>query len=241
MNTVIFSNYEEMCKKIAQEIAEVVKAKPNALLCLAAGHTSLGVFDEMVALARDGAVFFDRCIFVGLDEWAGKGIGDDGSCIGFMKANLFDRLGIKDENIVFFNGNGDLSAECSRVDKFIENNGPIDYIMLGIGMNGHLGLNEPGTSFDLYSHVVELDETTKTVGQKYFSQHTQLSGGITMGMLHFRDAKRVVLMANGSKKAEIIKKLWESEPNEAVPASYLKKLNHASLYLDSDAASLISK
>ena len=239
MDTKIFPSYINMCKTVALEIADLIRTDAHAVLCLAAGHTSLGVFEELVALAEGGGVSFDKCTFVGLDEWAGKGIGDDGSCIGFMKSNLFDKLGIQEDKIIFYNGKGNLAAECRRIDDFLKFNGPIDYVLLGMGMNGHLGLNEPGTSFHLYSHVVELDETTKRVGQKYFKRNTQLSGGITMGMLHFKEAKRTVLMVNGSKKAELVKKLISSEPTEAIPATYLKNLEHTGLYLDEEAASLI--
>lgn len=236
METKAFSDYSKMCKAIAIEIANTVRKNPQALICLAAGHTSLGVFDEMIAMAKDGSISFDRCTFIGLDEWAGKGYGDDGSCVGFMRINLFDKLGIQEDRIVFYDGKGDLSAECTRVDNYLKLNGPIDYVLLGMGMNGHLGLNEPGTPFDRYSHVVELDDTTKTVGQKYFKENTGLTGGITMGMLHVKEAKRVVLMVNGAKKAELVKKLINSEPNEALPASFIKSLESASLYLDNEAA-----
>jgi glucosamine-6-phosphate isomerase len=234
MKIKAFSNYSKMCKAVALEIANIVKNNPQALICLAAGHTSLGVFQEMIAMTEEGSVSFDKCTFVGLDEWTGKGQDDDGSCIGFMKINLFDKLGIQEDRIVFYDGKGDLSAECTKVDNYLKLNGPMDYVLLGMGMNGHLGLNEPGTPFDRYSHVVKLDETTKSVGQKYFKNDTELIGGITMGMLHFKEAKRVVLMVNGARKAEVVDKLVKSEPDEALPASFLKSLEDASLYLDNE-------
>lgn len=239
MNMKLFNDYKDMCKTIALEIKDTVNANPYALLCLAAGHTSLGVFEELILLTEKGNLSFEKCTFIGLDEWEGLGRGDDGSCIEFMKRNLFEKLDIGEEQIIFYNGKGDLSAECVRIDNYLKSKGPVDYMLLGMGMNGHLGLNEPGTPFDLYSHVVQLDETTKQVGQKYFKNNTLLSGGITMGMLHFKEAKRVVLMVSGSKKAGIVKELVASEPNEAIPATYLKKLGQASLYLDKEAASFI--
>jgi 6-phosphogluconolactonase/glucosamine-6-phosphate isomerase/deaminase len=223
-----FSDYSKMCKTIAMEIANTVKINPQALICLAAGHTSLGVFHEMIAMAKEGSISFDKCTFVGLDEWAGKGNDDDGSCIGFMKINLFDKLGIQDERIIFYDGKGDLSAECARVDNYLKLNGHIDYMLLGMGMNGHLGLNEPGTPFNRYSH-------------KYFKKDTELAGGITMGMLHFKEAKRVVLMINGAKKAAVVDKLINSEPNETLPASFIKSLESASLYLDNELVLALNK
>jgi glucosamine-6-phosphate isomerase len=234
MEIKAFSDYSNMCKVVALEIANTVKNNPKAIICLAAGHTSLGVFHEMISMAKEGSISFDKCTFIGLDEWTGKGQEDDGSCIGFMKINLFDKLGIQEDRIVFYDGKGDLLEECTKVDNYLKLNGPMDYVLLGMGMNGHLGLNEPGTPFNRYSHVVELDETTKSVGQKYFKKDTELTGGITMGMMHFKEAKRVVLMVNGIKKAEAVDKLINSEPNEALPASFLKSLEDASLYLDNE-------
>ncbi|MEZ0537578.1 glucosamine-6-phosphate deaminase [Caldicellulosiruptoraceae bacterium PP1] len=239
MDIKIFESYHELSKQIAIIIANIVKNKPNAILCLAAGHTSLGIFEEMIKLSNEGYVSFDKCIFVSLDEWAGLGKGDDGSCIDFMYNNLFIPLKINNENIVFYDGKANLQNECNKIDSYLKDNGPIDFMLLGLGMNGHIGLNEPGVSFDKYSHIVELDNTTKIVGQKYFNKETTLSYGITMGFLHIKEAKQVILAVSSKNKAEIVKKLLDSEPNFLLPASYLKNLSNCSLYLDKDAAMLI--
>lgn len=240
MDIRVFSSYDEMSRNIAGIISKIVREKPDAIMCLAAGHTSLGIFREMIDMAKRGDVSFDKSRFIGLDEWTGLGRGDDGSCIEFMYNNLFIPLGIKDENIIFYNGRGNLYEECKRVDEYLKQNGPIDFMLLGMGMNGHLGLNEPGTPFDRYSHVVDLDETTKNVGQKYFKNTTKLSSGITMGMLHIKETRRVILSVSGAMKAEIVKQLIDVETNEKFPASYLKIMDNASLFLDSEAASLIA-
>jgi 6-phosphogluconolactonase/glucosamine-6-phosphate isomerase/deaminase len=109
-------------------------------------------------------------------------------------------------------------------------------ILLGAGMNGHLGLNEPGTSFDLYSHIVNLDETTKIVGQKYFSGKVNLTAGISLGLKYVMEAKMVILQMNGIKKAEVAKLLIDSEISPMFPASAVKAHNNSFLLLDKDAS-----
>ncbi len=109
-------------------------------------------------------------------------------------------------------------------------------ILLGVGMNGHLGLNEPGTYFDLYSHIVNLDETTKVVGQKYFSDKVDLTTGISLGLKYIMEAKTVILQMNGAKKAEVARRLIDSEISTAFPASVVKSHLNAFLLLDKEAS-----
>jgi glucosamine-6-phosphate isomerase len=159
------------------------------------------------------------------------------NCFSFLKKHLFDHIDYSVENLCFFDGeSSDLKHECVKTDDFIKKNGPIDMMLLGVGMNGHLGLNEPGTSFDLYSHIVNLDETTKIVGQKYFSGKVTLSKGITLGIQHVLKAKTVILQLNGNRKAEVVKRLIESEVSPVFPASVIKSHKNSFLLIDKEAA-----
>jgi 6-phosphogluconolactonase/glucosamine-6-phosphate isomerase/deaminase len=106
-------------------------------------------------------------------------------------------------------------------------------------MNGHLGLNEPGTSFDLYSHIVNLDETTKIVGQKYFSGKVDLTKGVTLGIKYIMEAKTAILQLNGSRKAEVARRLIDSEISTEFPASVIKSHLNSYLLLDKEAARLL--
>jgi glucosamine-6-phosphate isomerase len=174
---------------------------------------------------------------VGLDEWANIGAMKSENCFSFLKKHFFNHIDYSDENLCFFDGESpDLKKECIRTDAFIKKYGPIDMILLGAGMNGHLGLNEPGTSFDLYSHIVNLDETTKTVGQKYFSGKVTLKAGITLGVKYIMEAKTVILQLNGNRKAEVAKRLIESDVSPAFPASAVKAHLNSFLLLDKEAA-----
>jgi glucosamine-6-phosphate isomerase len=237
MKQIIYKSYSELSAKTASQIAAIINKKPDALICFAAGETSVGTYKELTSLNRSGIVSFKNCRIVGLDEWTGLGKMKNENCLSFMKKHFFDHIDYSGENFCFFNGeSNDLTLECKKTDDFIKKNGPVDLMLLGVGMNGHLGLNEPGDAFNQYSHVVELDETTKNVGQKYFSEKTELHQGITLGMKHISEAKTVIIQLSGSKKALITKRLMESEISPDFPASIIKSHANSFLLLDEEAA-----
>jgi glucosamine-6-phosphate deaminase len=237
MKQIIYKDYKELSVKTAEMISEVIIKKPDALLCFPAGETSVGTFTHLIELNKAGKISFKKCRIVGLDEWAGIGEMRSENCFSFLKKHLFDYIDYSSENFCFFDGeSSDLEKECTKTDAFIKKYGPIDMMLLGMGMNGHLGLNEPGTSFDLYSHIVNLDETTKVVGKKYFSGNVELTRGVTLGIKYVMEAKMVILQLNGTRKAELAKQLVNSEVTEAFPASVLKKHSKSFLLLDAEAA-----
>jgi glucosamine-6-phosphate deaminase len=232
-----YSDYNTLSRAGADLILKVLRVKPEGLICIASGDTPKGVCDCLVADVRAGKADFSNCTFVGLDEWVGMDEHDEGSCKHFIYGSLFVPLGLRPEQIVYFDAKAaDLEAECAGVNAFIESRGGLDVMLLGVGMNGHLGLNEPGTPFDAYAHVSELDETTKTVGQKYFARKTLLSRGVTLGLRHFQEAGLPILMANGARKAEIIQKALQGPVSTEIPASIVQTLPHALALLDVAAA-----
>ncbi|KWW16600.1 hypothetical protein AS888_24570 [Peribacillus simplex] len=240
MEVCVFKDYSEMSKQSAEMIIKAVNEKPDALLCIAAGSTPTGTLRYLVQEAKHKRVDFSNCKFVGLDEWVGMDRHDEGSCQHYLYSEFFDVLNINQENIHFFDAKAeDLEGECKKTDKYIEEHGPINVCILGLGMNGHLALNEPGISFELSSHVVDLDNTTKAVGQKYFTEAKELSKGITLGCRQFLDAKLVMLQVNGSKKREIVKKLIEKSVTTALPGTILKKHENSFLLLDEEAAEIL--
>ena len=117
--------------------------------------------------------------------------------------------------------------------------GGIDLMIVGIGMNGHIGFNEPGVSFDNYSHVIDLDDTTVSVGQKYFKTAVSLQKGITLGLKHLQESKKVLLLANGTKKAGVIKKTVEGEITSSFPASIMQTHSNGFVIVDEEASSLL--
>lgn len=223
--------------KTAEMIAGIISKKPDALLCFPAGETSVGTFKHLVELNKKGEISFKQCKIVGLDEWVNIGEMKRENCYSFLKKHLFDHIDYSLENFCFFDSeSSDLESECKKTDEFTKENGPIDMMLLGAGMNGHLGLNEPGTPFDLYSHIVTLAETTKAVGQKYFSGKVKLTSGITLGLKHIMEAEMVILQMNGMRKAEVARRLIDSEISPDFPASILKSHSNSFLLLDKEAS-----
>ena len=237
MKQIIYNDYKELSQKTAEQIAAVISNKPDALLCFPAGETSVGTFRYLIELNKTGKLSFKSCKIVGLDEWANIGAMKSENCFSFLKKHLFDHIDYSERNLCFFDGESqNLKQECIKTDNFIKKHGPIDMILLGVGMNGHLGLNEPGTSFNLYSHIVNLDETTKIIGQKYFSGKVVLTAGISLGIQYIMESKTVILQMNGVKKAEVARKLVDSEISPSFPASAVKAHGNSYLLLDKEAA-----
>ena len=237
MEQIIYNDYSELSITTAHRIGSIILAKPDALLCFPAGDTSIGTFNCLIELNRAGTISFKHCKIVGLDEWTNLGNMKGENCFSFLKKHLFDHIDFCTDNLCFFDGeSSDLEMECNKTDAFIRKYGPIDMMLLGVGMNGHLGLNEPGTSFDLYSHLVQLDEVTKNIGKKYFTGEVQLTGGISLGVKHIMEAQMVLLQLNGEKKAGIVKRLIESEISSEFPASVLKSHANSFLLIDKQAS-----
>ncbi len=237
MKLITYSDYSELSAKTAELIAEIIVRKPDALLCFPAGDTSIGTFEMLIRMSRAGTVSFKNSFIVGLDEWVGLRDKQSENCYSFLKRHFFDHIDFPVRNLCFFNGESDdLEQECRKTDSFIEEHGPIDMMLLGAGMNGHLGLNEPGTSFDLYSHIADLDTTTKSVGQKYFSDSVSLTRGITLGIKHILDAKTVILQLAGKHKAPVAKRLINEDISINFPASALKMHSGSYLLMDVEAA-----
>lgn len=237
MKQIIFKDYEELSRETAELIAGIIIKKPDSLLCFPAGETSVGTFRHLIDINKKGAISFRKCRIVGLDEWANIGDMKSENCYSFLKKHLFDHIDYSEENFCFFNGESDeLQGECEKTDRFIGEYGPIDMILLGAGMNGHLGLNEPGTPFHLYSHIVDLDPVTKRVGQKYFSGLVNLTKGVTLGIKHIMDAKIMILQLNGRRKAEVTKRIVEGNVSPAFPASVVKDHPDSYLLIDREAA-----
>jgi len=237
MKLIITKDYDEMSRTAADLVIEQVKQKPASLICFPSGDSPAGMFKCLVADAQNGKVDFGQCYFVGLDEWVGMGKDDDGSCTQFLNEHFFGPLNIRPPQVKFFDAKAaDLDAACRDIDTFIRQYGPLDMMIVGIGMNGHIGLNEPGTDFNLYAHHAPLDPVTITVGQKYFKKETLLTEGITLGLKHLQEAKIPLLIASGSKKAGIINRALQGEVTEQLPASIFQTLPSSVVLLDEDTA-----
>lgn len=240
MEIFIADNYEEMSKRAAMAVKELIQSKKNPLLCTASGDTPAGLYKELINLINENHLDVSTWDFVGLDEWVGLNGSDEGSCRFYLDKQLFGPLQIAKDKISFFDGRAnDLRKECDDVENFISEHDGIDVAILGLGMNGHVGMNEPGTSPSLHSHVTNLDPQTQKVGQKYFKEQQQLTQGITLGLATLMDARHIILLISGRHKAETVKRILEEEISEQLPASLLRNHQDLKIYLDNDAALLI--
>lgn len=240
MTIKIFENYIKLSSFIAEEIREQLDRKPGSLLCIAAGNTSLGLFEELVRMNKNGEIDFSKAHFVAMDEWLNMNLSTEGSCSSFLYENFFRHVNVPHQHIRYVDGRAkDIGLECLEIKQLIDNFGGIDYLVLGSGMNGHLALNEPGVDFASTVHQTGLDAVTQQVGQKYFQSKADLVGGVTIGIREISGAKRTVLAVNSAHKSEILKKIVESPVTNAIPATIVKQLDNSVIACDLEAASLL--
>lgn len=240
MTTKIFLDNEQLSDFMANELVNQLIEKPTSLICFASGNSPKRAAALFVEKAIEKNIDTTQFKFVGLDEWVGVASTTKGSCHHDFKEWIFDPLGIQPNQYHVFDGTtSDLAKACREMDEFIAQNGGIDLMIVGIGMNGHIGFNEPGVDFNQLSHVVPLDEITATVGQQYFEQSMELKYGITLGFQHLLQSQKVYLLANSSKKAEVVKRAIEGEVDASFPASIMQQHTNGFILIDEAAASLL--
>jgi len=230
-----------MSRAAADLVIEQVKSKPDSLICFPSGDSPAGMFKYLIEDVTAGRIDLSQCYFVGLDEWVGLGKDDDGSCTKFLYEHFFTPLQADMTRVKFFDAKAaDLDAACRDMDDFIKLHAPLEMMIVGIGMNGHIGLNEPGTDFNLYCHHAPLAQVTVEVGQKYFKQKTTLTEGITLGLKYLQEANTAILLAAGAKKAGIVHQALEGGISGQLPATIFQTLPSSVVLLDEDAASGLS-
>lgn len=235
-----FGSYTYLTRQAADDVIQLMKSKKNPLICVASGDTPAGLYKNLVNEVVENKLDISDWSFVGLDEWIGLNGNDEGSCRFYLNNQLFDPLKVTENNLYFFDGRtNDTDKECRKAEDFIIQHGGIHVAILGLGLNGHLGMNEPKTSATSRTHVTKLDTITSQTGQKYFKEKQVLKEGITLGLGTLMESKNIFLLANGIKKAEIVKKILEGEISEDVPATLLRKHPNGGIYLDSEAAGLL--
>jgi galactosamine-6-phosphate isomerase len=238
MNFNVYDDYYGMSEAAADTIVTCVQQKPNALLCFATGNTPVLTYELLAQKAKSTNTDFSRCYCIGLDEWVGVPPQQHGSCHFLLHKQVFTPLSISQAHIHLFNGtNQNLENECIAMNNFIHQKGGIDCIIVGIGTNGHIGFNEPGVDVNLNAHVQVLHQSTLHAGQFYFNEPVQIKMGITLGMAQVMGAAKILLLANGTKKAAVIKKTLQGEITDAIPASCLQRCTQTVALLDRDAAS----
>ena len=238
---VIVGTKEEVVRKAAQRYVELLNRKPEAVLGLATGSTPLDLYAELARLCAEGKLSFAKAKSFNLDEYIGLEGTHDQSYRYFMDHNLFEHIDIRPENTHVPSGFVKDVAEAELYDAEIAAAGGVDLQLLGIGNNGHIGFNEPLTPFTSLTHIVKLTESTREANKRFFNSIDEVpTYAVTMGIHTVMLAKSIILMAFGTGKAEIIKATVEGRPTISVPASLLQLHEDVEVYLDHDAASLLS-
>lgn len=240
MKVIITKNYDEMSEKAFEVMANVVKNKPDAIIGLATGSTPLGLYKNMIKDHKENGTSYKNIRTTNLDEYAGLDYTSDQSYVYFMRNNLFDHIDIDLKNTNIENGKAtDRQAECDRYNKLLENMQQ-DIQVLGIGSNGHIAFNEPGTPFGSVTHIVDLTENTIKDNARFFSSIDEVPRqAFTMGLKNIMNAKRILILANGKNKAKAVYGLVKGEVTTEVPASILQLHPDCVLVCDEDAGSLI--
>ncbi len=240
MKVIVTENYEEMSRKAFEVMAEVVKNNPRAVLGLATGSTPLGLYRNMIEDHEKNGTSYREIKTVNLDEYAGLDYSSDQSYVYFMRHNLFDHIDIDLKNTNIENGKAaDREAECARYNALLEAL-PRDIQVLGIGSNGHIAFNEPGTPFGSVTHIVDLAESTIRDNSRMFASIDEVPRqAFTMGLKNIMNAKKILILANGENKAKAVYGLVRGEVTEKVPASVLQLHPDCTLVCDKAAASLL--
>ncbi|MCD7737488.1 MAG: glucosamine-6-phosphate deaminase [Lachnospiraceae bacterium] len=241
MRIICTKDYGQVSRKAANIIFAQVTLKPDSVLGLATGSSPVGTYRYLIERYQKGDIDFGRIRTVNLDEYAGMDLNNGNSYAAFMQTNFFEHINVPPENTNIPNGMAaDQKEECARYDEVIQALGGIDLQLLGIGSNGHIGFNEPGDVFSERTHHVALAEATIEANKRFFSKKEDVPRfAYTMGIYDIMQAERVIMVACGKQKAEIIKKAFTEPVTPRVPASILQFHRNFTLIADEEALSEI--
>ncbi len=225
-----FDDYEKMSKQAAEDILALVAGHPKAVICLATGSTPTHTYELLAKGAKGEEKRFANVHIVKLDEWGGLPIDHPSTCEFYLRKYVLTPLGISQERFLSLRPDaGEPKAECARVQAELDRLGGIDLCVLGLGVNGHLGFNEPAESIQPYVHVAALAPKTQ--------KHPMLEGseivpsyGMTLGMANILSAKQIMLLVNGQHKVSQLQRLLSQKVETSFPASFLWLHNNVRLY-----------
>ncbi len=236
MNIHIMKDTDLIAREASRHFIEVLQTKENPVLGLATGSSPIGMYNYLIKAFENDEISFKDVTTFNLDEYVGIRYDHPQSYYTFMNEHLFKHVDIVNKNINLPKGDANAIADYQTL---LDAN-KRDIQILGIGSNGHIAFNEPGTSFDQTTFEVELDEGTREDNKRFFSDISEVpTHAITMGLKDVMNSEKIVLIAIGSSKAEAIYKMIKEEANTSLPASILKSHPNVEVYLDEEAASLL--
>ena len=224
MKFITVDTYEKLSRQAANIISAQVILKPDSVLGLATGSSPLGTYKQLIEWYEKGDIDFSKVTSVNLDEYVGHDGTNDQSYRYFMNKNFFEHINIDISNTFVPNGCAvDLAGEGKRYDEHIAELGGIDLQLLGIGLDGHIGFNEPDKNFVKSTHVVDLHESTIKANSRFFANEDEVpERAITMGMVSIMQAKKILLIASGKEKRDILEKAFYGPITPEIPASILQ-------------------
>lgn len=234
MNLLIFDSEASWVEGVASLWRDRLRGNPKLRMCLPSGHTPNPVFGRMAKSVAEGEVSFQEAEIFALDEYGGLPPDDEGRCANMLNRYLLKHIDLKRENFRALDTTAsDLGKVCKEYDRLLDQKA-FDLTLLGIGLNGHLGMNEPGSALDSTTRRVDLAPTTVSSSAAYLSHSKLPTWGIAVGLKHLLGSKEVWLVANGQKKVEIIYRAAKGKVGPDVPASLLR--NHPNSFFMVDAA-----
>lgn len=241
MKIILAKDYYDMSRKAANLISAQVIMKPNCVLGLATGSTPVGAYRQLIEWYDKGDINFSGVTTVNLDEYRGISRDNPQSYWYFMHQNFFNHVNLRPDHIHLPDGmNPDAEKACRDYNAVIRDVGGIDLQLLGLGLDGHIGFNEPGAAFELETHCVNLTKSTIEANKRFFEKKEDVPRqAYTMGIKSIMQARKVLMAVNGANKAEIVKKAFFGPVTPKVPASILQMHPDFTLVLDQEAASQI--
>ncbi|MEI2365791.1 glucosamine-6-phosphate deaminase [Niallia circulans] len=243
MKLIEVQNYDEMSKVAAQKIIEQIQTKPNSVLGLATGGTPVGTYQYLIKDFTENQTSYEKVITVNLDEYVGLEEDNPQSYSYYMKEHLFNHINIPENqtHLPFAKNVNDKDAG-ENYEKLIDSFGGMDLQVLGIGENGHIGFNEPGTSFSSTTDVVQLADSTREANARYFTSMDEVpTHAISMGISTIMKSRKIILLVSGVKKAPVLNQLFHSDIKEDLPASILKKHPDVTIIADQEALSILKE
>ena len=240
MKVIIVENYDEMSKKAAELMIELVKNNPHAVLGLATGSSPIGTYQNMAKDHKENGTSYKDVVTVNLDEYVGLTADHNQSYAYFMYENLFKNIDVPLSSTNLPSGSAkDLQAECDRYNALLENYQQ-DVQVLGLGSNGHIGFNEPGTPFDSVTHLVDLTENTIKDNSRLFDSIDEVPRqALSMGIKNIMNAKSILVVVSGKNKAAAVYGMVKGEITPNLPASVLQLHPFVTVICDKDAASML--
>jgi galactosamine-6-phosphate isomerase len=232
----VFPDHNAVSEHAAAWLAEHLQEQPDALLCLATGATPMRAYELLTARRAADPQLFDRMRVLKLDEWGGLSLDDPATCEQHLRKSLVTPLNLQRRYIGFESQPADPADECTRIAHWLHEHGPIDVSVLGLGVNGHVGFNEPGDSLHPHAHVAELSEASLAHAMIADSA-ARPSYGLTLGMADILQAGRVLLLVTGQAKRRPLERLLSGEITTNFPASLLTLHRDVLLLCDEAAMS----